>query len=161
MTKKEPDKPLPASISAEAAILGSVLLDNAYFNAAAILDPEDFSLASHGILWGRMTAMRDQGMAIDYVTILDELKANGEYRELGETPAAYIASLTEGVPRHPAVKEYVRIVKAKSLQRQLIGACESSLKKAYDGESGWSIIASLRETLDEIESIAKRGMRTV
>jgi replicative DNA helicase len=159
--KKEQDKPLPANVSAEAAIIGSILLDNSYLEAAAILDPEDFSLTSHGILWGRMTAMRDQGMAIDYVTLLEELRANGEYQELGETPAAYIASLTENLPRQPAVKEYVRIVKAKSLQRQLIGACESALKKSYAGESGHSIIASLRENLDEIESIAKRGMRTV
>jgi len=159
MTKKEQDKPLPANVSAESAIIGSILLDNGYLEAAAILDPEDFSLTSHGVLWGRMLTMQDQGMAIDYVTLLEELKANGEYQMLGETPAAYIASLTEGLPRHPAVREYVKIVKAKSLLRQLIGACSAAVEKAYRGERGADILAALRETLDEIESTAKRGMR--
>jgi replicative DNA helicase len=157
--KKEQDKPLPANVSAESALLGSILLDNAYLEAAAILDPEDFSLTSHGILWGRMTAMRDQGMAIDYVTLLDELQANGEYQELGETPAAYIASLTENLPRQPAVKEYVRIVRAKSLQRQLLSVCTAAINQCYSGESGFTIISVLREHLDEIESAARKGMR--
>jgi replicative DNA helicase len=157
--KKEQDKPLPANVSAESAIIGSVLLDNGYLEAAAILDPEDFSLTSHGILWGRMTAMRDQGMAIDYVTLLEELRANGEYQELGETPAAYIASLTENLPRQPAVKEYVRIVRAKSLQRQLLSVCAAAINQCYSGESGFMIISQLREHLNDIESAAKKGVR--
>jgi replicative DNA helicase len=57
------------------------------------------------------------------------------------------------------VKDWVRIVKAKSLQRQLLTVCQAAINKAYDGGSGFTIISVLRDNLDEIESSAKRGIR--
>ena len=33
---------------------------------------------------------------------------------------AYLASLTEGLPRRPVIEEYIRIVKDKSLLRKLM-----------------------------------------
>ena len=157
--KREPEPEPPANLDAERCILGAVLLDNAALGTASMVEPEDFFLSSHGLLWSRMQAMAAQGMAVDIVTLVEELRANGEYQMLGETPAAYIASLTEGLPRLPAVKEYARIVRAKSLQRRLLVACQSAINKAYAGESGFTIISVLRDSLDEIESTAKRGIR--
>ncbi len=157
--KPKHDPPPPANVDAERVLLGSVLLDNAALETAKALEAEDFFVTTHGVLWGRMTSMAGQSIPVDYVTLLEELRANGEYQMLGETPAAYIAGLTEGLPRAPAVREYVRIVKAKSLQRQLLAACDAAIKKAYDGESGFTIISVLRDNLDEIETSARRGIR--
>jgi replicative DNA helicase len=38
---------------------------------------------------------------------------------------AYLASLTEGLPRRPVIEEYIRIVKDKSLLRKLMGICSA------------------------------------
>jgi len=45
---------------------------------------------------------------------------------------AYITSLTEGVPRRISIEEYVRIVKNKSLLRQLIHLCHTTATQAAD-----------------------------
>lgn len=159
VSKRETEPEAPANLDAERSILGAVLLDNSYLETASILEPEDFFLSSNGVVWARMAQMVAEGMAVDYVTLLEELRANGEYQGLGESPAAWVAGLTEGLPRRPSVKDYVRIVKAKSLQRRLIAACESAIKKAYAGESGFTIIEVLRERLEEIDTDARRGLR--
>jgi replicative DNA helicase len=45
---------------------------------------------------------------------------------------AYIASLTEGLPRRVSIEEYVRIVKNKALLRQLIHICHTTATSAAD-----------------------------
>ena len=57
-------------------------------------------------------------MPIDLVTLKEELARTGELDEVGGP--AYIASLTDGVPRSANVEYYARIVKEKSTLRQLI-----------------------------------------
>jgi replicative DNA helicase len=45
---------------------------------------------------------------------------------------AYLASLTEGLPRRPVIEEYIRIVKDKSLLRRLMAICSSAIARAAD-----------------------------
>jgi len=160
MTKPKPDHPLPANVSAEKAILGAVMLDNALFEATAVLEADDFSLESHRRIYQNIAEMIEQGEAVDLVTLTENMTASGDLQAIGDTPVAYLSDLSTDTIRYkPAVREWVKIVKAKSLLRQLIGACSAAVEKAYRGERGTDILAALKETLDEIESTAKRGMR--
>jgi len=156
-SKRAPQREAPANLHAERTLLGAVLLDPDLFPVP--LEAEDFFISSHRVLFARMVEMRSEGKQIDYVTLLDELDTNKELEGLGESPRAWVAGLTEGLPMRPAVKDYTRIVKAKSLQRQLIVCCEAAIAKAYAGESGFQIVEVLRTRLDEITSDAKRGVR--
>jgi replicative DNA helicase len=104
-----------------------------------------------------MSELIEAGSAVDIVTLSNRLMEEEEIANIGGV--AYLASLTEGLPRRPSIKDYVRIVKAKSLLRQLLGACETAIVKAYNGESGFDIIAALREHLDDIEVAARKGIR--
>ena len=45
---------------------------------------------------------------------------------------AYLAYLTEGIPRNPNIESYVRIVKDKSLLRQLLGIFNDGMVAASD-----------------------------
>jgi replicative DNA helicase len=49
---------------------------------------------------------------------------------------AYVASLTDGVPRSANVEYYARIVKEKSTLRRLIQSATEVLTRAYDAEEG-------------------------
>ena len=157
---KHTDPPLPANVDAEKAILGAVLLDNTLFEATTCLCADDFSLDSHRRIYLRIADMMEAGEAVDPITLVERLGQEKELQDIGDLPVAYISDLSTNTIRYrPAVRDWVRIVKAKSLQRRLIGICESALNQAYAGESGWSIIAALKEDIEEIEMAAKRGIR--
>ena len=119
---------LPANIDAEKTILGAILLDNAaHAEAAEILKADDFSLDSHRRIFLRMSELVDSGRAVDIVTLANELARYKEVEAVGGV--AYLASLTEGLPRRPVIEEYIRIVKDKSLLRRLMGICSAAIAK--------------------------------
>ena len=60
----------------------------------------------------------DAQRAVDIVTLANELARYKELEAVGGV--AYLASLTEGLPRRPVIEEYIRIVKDKSLLRKLM-----------------------------------------
>jgi replicative DNA helicase len=149
------DRGLPASVEAERSILGAILLDNHSYNEAAEkLSSEDFSLDSHRRIYSRMAELIDAHRAVDIVTLAEELARRKEVEAVGGV--AYLASLTEGLPRRPSIEEYVRIVKDKSLARQLIIICNTAITRAAD-QSDEALVV-----LDSAESglleVSERGI---
>ena len=72
----------------------------------------------------------DSQRAVDIVTLANELARYKEVESVGGV--AYLASLTEGLPRRPVIEEYIRIVKDKSLLRKLMLICSSAIARAAD-----------------------------
>src|SRR5579875_2448426 len=144
------ERGLPASIDAERSILGAILLDNhAYNEAAEKLRPEDFALDSHQRIFARMAELIDAGRAVDIVTLAEELSRRKEVEAVGGV--AYLASLTEGLPRRLSIEEYVRIVKDKSLLRQLINICSTSISRAADqSEEALEVLNAAETSLLEV-----------
>ncbi len=125
------DAGLPANIDAEKTILGAILLDNAsHAEASERLEPEDFSLDSHRRIYQRMSELINAERAVDIVTLANELARNKEVESVGGV--AYLASLTEGLPRRPVIEEYIRIVKDKSLLRKLMLICSAAIARAAE-----------------------------
>jgi replicative DNA helicase len=125
------DQGLPSNVDAERMILGAILLENqALSEAEERLTADDFSLDSHRRMYLRMTELGGNGRAIDLVTLTEELARYKEVEAVGGV--AYIASLTEGLPRRPVIEEYIRIVKDKSLLRQLMLICSAAIAQAAD-----------------------------
>src|SRR6266581_9734637 len=125
------DKGLPANIDAERVILGAILLDNsAHSEASERIDADDFSLDSHRRIYLRMTDLMDSQRAVDIVTLAEELAKHKEVESVGGV--AYLASLTEGLPRRPVIEEYIKIVKDKSLLRRLMSICAAAIARAAD-----------------------------
>jgi replicative DNA helicase len=122
---------LPADEHAEKTILGAILLDNAaHSEAAEKIAAEDFSLESNRRIFLRMSELMDAQRAVDIVTLANELARYKEVEAIGGV--AYLASLTEGLPRQPVIDEYIRIVKEKSLARKLMSICSMAIARAAD-----------------------------
>lgn len=149
MTKREPQPSVPCNIHAERVVLGAILLDGDYFRkVVGKLEPEDFMLDMHRRIFLAMATLADAGTAIDMVTLTEWLRVNGHLKEMGETPVAYCASLTEGLPRRPHLREYLVILREKRKLRTIIGACERAMKRAMqEAETADEIAADLREKL--------------
>jgi len=125
------DNGLPANIDAEKVILGAILLDNAaHSEASEKITADDFSLDSHQRIFLRISDLMDSQRAVDIVTLAEELAKHKEVESVGGV--AYLASLTEGLPRRPVIEEYIRIVKDKSLLRRLMLICSHAIARAAD-----------------------------
>jgi replicative DNA helicase len=151
---------LPANIDAEKTILGAILLDNAaHAEASERLTGDDFSLDSHQRIFQRMTDLRDEQRAIDIVTLAEELAKYKEIESVGGV--AYLASLTEGLPRRPVIEEYIRIVKDKSLLRRLMAICSAAIARAADqSETALEVLGDAEQKLLEVsEKGIVRGLQ--
>jgi replicative DNA helicase len=149
------DAGLPANVDAEKTILGAILLDNAaHAEAAEHVSPDDFSLDSHRRIFLRMGELIDTGRAVDIVTLSNELSRYKEVESVGGV--AYLASLTEGLPRRPVIEDYIRIVKDKSLLRRLMGICSSAIAKAADQSQ--EAISVLDETEAQLLEVSESGL---
>jgi len=149
------DAGLPANVDAEKTILGAILLDNAaHAEAAEHINPDDFSLDSHRRIFLRMSELVDTGRAVDIVTLSNELSRYKEVEAVGGV--AYLASLTEGLPRRPVIEDYIRIVKDKSLLRRLMGICSAAIAKAADQSQ--ATIGVLDETESQLLEVSQAGL---
>jgi len=149
------DQGMPANVEAEKTILGAILLDNAaHSEAAEKLDSEDFSLDSHRRIFLRMTELMNEQRAVDIVTLSHELARYKEVESVGGV--AYLASLTEGLPRRPVIEEYIRIVKDKSLLRKLMGICSMAIARAADQSESALDVLSMAET--QLMEVSEKGL---
>ena len=153
-----PNDGLPSSIQTEVTVLGAMLLDAvAITDATAKLHPEDFSLDSHQRIYRVMVELLALGHAVDLITVMDALSKRRELDAIGG--AAYLAFLTEGIPRNPNIESYVRIVKDKSLLRQLLGIFNDGMVAASDQtEDATTVLNDIEKRLADVaDSAIQRG----
>lgn len=109
----------PFSIEAEQSIIGSILIDKeAVFKVISTIDPEDFYRDEHRTIMKAVYDLAMKEKPIDIISVADSLKSKGKLDAVGGI--AYLARLADSVPNSANVDYYVKIVKDKSLLRQLI-----------------------------------------
>lgn len=121
----------PAADHAERTILGGMLVDPVAINdATLLLKSDDFALDSHRKIYVSMLNLVELGYAVDIVTVADDLRKKRELDSVGGI--AYLAYLSEDLPRKLSIENYVRIVRDKSLLRQLMVVCDLGMIAAAD-----------------------------
>ena len=121
---------LPFSLIAEQSLVGSVLVDPESFNEIAdMVAVADFYLEEHQQIFSAMHELFLTSRDIDVVTLIDMLVQKGIYTKSGGEQ--YIRTIAEVVPNALNIKDYARIVKDKSILRQLIGVCDEVSDVAY------------------------------
>ena len=137
---------LPFSMPAEQSLLGSVLLDpSSLDNVAALIRSEDFYLTEHKQIYLAMHELFLANREIDVVTLIDMLVTKGIYDKSGGED--YIRTLASAVPDAFNIEDYARIVKEKSVLRQLIAAAAEISEAAYSEQE------SVTEILDHAEHL--------
>ena len=156
------DVGLPCDIQAEKTILGAILLDNAAFDEASeTLGKEDFSLDSHQRIYARIVDLREANQTVDLVTLAHELNRTKELESV--RGVAYLAELTEGLPRRPVIDEYIRIVKDKAMLRRVMAICSAAFRRAADqSEPALDVLGAAESGLLEIAQTFNAGkLRTI
>jgi len=144
------EKTLPNNLDAERWILGAILLDDkALFPLQEILRKEDFYLDSHRKIYEKMITLTSAGKAIDLITLMDELRRSNLVESTGGP--AYLASLTDGLPRAANVEYYAQIVKEKATLRRLIQISNEITARSYQNEeSPQEILESAEKVIFEL-----------
>ena len=153
---------LPSSVHTEVTILGAMLSDPlAISDATARLRVEDFSLDSHQRVYKVILELLDIGHAVDYTTVREALAKKKELEAIGGQ--AYLAFLIEGIPRRLNIEDYVRIVKDKSLLRQMMNIFNDGvLRSADQGEDATNVLNDIESRLAEVaDASIQRGFSDI
>lgn len=125
------DRQPPCNVQAECCVLGSILLlPDVCDDIALVLRPGDFYDDANRTLFDRMIRMHDAGKKIDATLLVEELKQDGAFADIGGS--AYLARIAHSVPSAAHAVHYANIVREHALSRLLIDASTETLRDAYD-----------------------------
>lgn len=145
----------PQDIKAEQAVLGSILLStdptDLLAQVSSILTPGDFFRTAHQLIFQAMLSLDNEQRAIDVLTITDELEKENQVENVGGM--AYLTELAASVPVAGNAMYYARIVKDKSLRRELIDTLQEGKQGSYTGaENVEELVADVSAKLDTINA---------
>ncbi len=96
-----------------------------------------------------MSELMDEQRAVDIVTLSHQLAKFKEVESVGGV--AYLASLTEGLPRRTVNQESILLVKDKSLLRKLMMICSAAIARAADqSETALEVLGAAEAGLLEV-----------
>ena len=123
-------KQMPHSIEAEQSVIGSLIMDPACFDQiAGFLKPEHFYHEKYGRVFKTILYMMLDNEKVDFVTVLEKVRAAGIYDE--EEGKKVLYDLAQSVPTSANVAAYARIVEEKAKLRRLITTCNEITEAAY------------------------------
>lgn len=141
----------PASLEAEQALLGSLLLDNGALSLVGdLIEPASFFAQQHQWIYAAIVALLGQRQPADVTTVHDALAAAGHGAADGYGGMAYLIGLEAGVPNARNARRYAEIVAERWHERQLIAGCDeiSSLS--------WQQHVPLSDRLERIAGVLAR-----
>jgi len=142
------------SLEAERAVLGAMILDAAALPAAMdMLSPSDFDATAHQRIMEAITALSNRGQPADITLIAEELQQHGALDKIGGR--LYLAGLLEETPSAANVEHYARIVKDRSVTRELCAAARRIIERTsnQNGDGLEALISFAQKEIMAISSI--------
>ena len=147
---------IPASETAERAVLGAVLADaNCFYRIVDTVRVDDFYGDAHRAIFEAFTRLAADNRDIDLLTATDQLERSGTLTVAGGV--AYVASLAEGLPDPANVEHYAAIVRERAVKRELLKISQELMATCARDEGEAMDALDAAET--QILSIAERAMR--
>ena len=147
---------LPNNFEAEQCVLGSALIDSeAALTVVGRLEEIDFYNETHRNIFKTIKELFAKSVAIDFVTVSDELEKKGLINAVGGMN--YVSSLSTVVPSAASCNHYIEIVKRDSILRQVILVCGDTITKAYENNSDESILGIAEKRIFEIAEKGQSG----
>jgi replicative DNA helicase len=141
----------PHSAEAEAAVLGSLLLDGEALHKVPGLVAEAFFSRFHADVFRAVHAIAAKGKPFDVVTVYDHLKTAGVEAELSDLSALAMSVASAG-----AVRRYAEIVLEKWQLRQLISAGDEIVASGFSAEPPTALIDKAQMKLARLATVRKR-----
>ncbi len=140
---------MPHNLEAEAAALGSMMIDlQALERGVTLLRPDDFYRPHHKEVFIVLQELAASSTPPDLVTIASQLQTRGKLEEVGGRP--FLTGLVDSVPTSANLEYYAQIVREQSIRRRLINGAMHIIKLA---SSTGDEALDVQEMADRAESI--------
>jgi replicative DNA helicase len=121
----------PQALDVEEAVLGAMLLEaSAVDQAMEELTPSCFYDQRHRMIFEAISHLVTEHISVDILTATNKLKQEGNLEAVGG--AITLANLSQKVGSAAHIEYHIKILKQKSIQRELITASYDILHQAYD-----------------------------
>ena len=121
----------PQALDVEEAVLGAMLLEPAAVDQAMEeLTPGCFYDPRHRMIFEAISHLVTEHVSVDIITAANKLKQEGNLEAVGG--AVVLTQLSQKVGSAAHIEYYIKILKQKSIQRELITASYDILHQAYD-----------------------------
>ena len=151
-------KQLPHSVEAEQAVLGSILFDpQCVPEVIDKLRPDDFYLRQNREIYETIYSMFNYSLTIDPVTVLENMKQHGYYTDQSRS---YLLQLIDITPTAANVKEYIDIIKDKTLLRRVAETAGDLTEMIHQGtDTGQDILEAAEQRIYAIrQGRSSRGL---
>lgn len=141
---------LPADVELEKLVLGAAMahgLESAR-QIFSELGPADFSTSSHALIAEKIAANLAIGEQVDRVSILRGLQAAQLLEAVGGI--SYLISLDEGLPQLYSLASYVRSLREKSIMRQAVLACHTTIDSLCAPGAGLAQVEAAERILRDL-----------
>jgi replicative DNA helicase len=143
------DKTLPNNLEAERMLLGAIMMDNAMPSDAKV---SDLYLGQHRKILEFMKELVDRNEPVNMLSVKNILQLNDSLEAVGG--AAYLATLTDGLPNIELAPQYLRMIRRESALRRIIQIGNEAMTKGYDATlDPQEIISKILEDCDEASGI--------
>ena len=121
----------PQALDVEEAVLGAMLVEPATIDesmeeltAACFYDPQ------HRMIFEAMSELVNEHVSVDLVTVSEKLRSKGNLEAVGGP--VVLAGLSQNIAAAAHIEYYIKILKQKTIQRDLITASYDILKQSFD-----------------------------
>jgi len=163
----------PQNIEAEQSVIGGILLENEAISAVLEnLVVDDFYRESHRSIFLAMIELFEKNEPIDLITLTNHLRGANQLERIGGS--TYLSSLVDAIPTAANISYYARIVKEKSILRQLISTATEIVSKGYEDERDVADLldmaeknifqiseSKIRPSFFSIKNILKESFKTI
>ena len=151
------DRELPSNNEAEMAVLGAAIVQPLEIGPLLIdehhLDPDDFYLRKHQLIWRAIMQIHGQGGQCDIVAIADLLEAQGKIDDAGGR--LYLNSLIDQVTTTESAGYYAKLIKQKRALRDLVHAGTQLVELGLSGAGNAE--AAIDQAADVVSSASARS----
>jgi replicative DNA helicase len=121
--------PPPSAPDAERALLGSIFLDASVFGRLN-LEPSDFYVEKHRLIYTSMRNVYDREEPIDYITLMTEMENTRTLTRAGGQ--MYLVGLLGEVPTSLNAMSYAALIEKMAVLRSIISAGARIASLGYD-----------------------------
>ena len=152
----------PQALDVEEAVLGAMLVEPSTIDESMEeLTRDCFYDPRHRMIFEAMAELVTEHSAIDLVTVSEKLRAKGNLEEIGGPVA--LANLSQKIGAAAHIEYYIKILKQKTIQRDLITASHEILKQSYDDSTNVDELIDTAQTkiFDAIRSSVKKDVQDI
>lgn len=135
----------PQALDVEEAVIGALLVEpNCVDDAVEELTPSCFYSEKHRMIYEAIVSLVNEHTPIDLLTVTQKLQSQGNLEIVGG--AVVLAGMSRKIGAAAHIESYIKILKEKCIQRELITASYEILKHSYDSSVNVDYLIDMAQT---------------